>query len=342
MVPTITMKYLANFGQRKGHRFVFQRLEDWKSWKFKMESGPACQLEAPLNHSHWSPVHVRVTPRMVTRRWPYTTGGHHPTCAVPPTLIPTPLLGQAKSVFPPRMVTRRWPYTTGGHHPTCAMPPTLIPTPLLGEAKSIFLASCSPSPSYALPSPCVIPLLQCRSPSRLMHHLMAIFVRLRLAVDWRPCPRSSRYGSACQSSTGLPPQQPWAPLCRQPRSTKEMSHRRCHGHPTGSTSLVGQTIGVLGRLSVPPAPSRDPERHTTGAVFFIVRAPPRWRPASDRVCPAPSFASTRATPCCSSIDPVTMATSGLSCPCCSSSPSHRHHCQCTPVSLLPLRLLKPV
>jgi hypothetical protein len=144
----------------------------------------------------------------------------------------------------------------------------------------------------------------------------------------RPRPRSNRCSSACESSTGLPPQPLWAPQCWQPRSAMEMSCRRCREHPTSSTPLTGQTARLLGHLSML---SRGPKRHAecrnVGAVFFIMRAPPRWWPASGCVRPATSSASTRVTPCCSPTDP---ATSGPSCPRRSPSLSHHHRCHPLP------------
>jgi hypothetical protein len=67
MFPTISIKHLVNFRQWEGHRFGFQNLEDWKSWKFKMEPGPTCvghlsqrhRLTATPVTSHHLPPHVR-------------------------------------------------------------------------------------------------------------------------------------------------------------------------------------------------------------------------------------------------------------------------------------------
>jgi hypothetical protein len=134
------------------------------------------------------------------------------------------------------------------------------------------------------------------------------------------CPKPKPSPSSCHTGPELSVQ-PWLrpimrcvatslnrPCMRLPRRCPRVraGARRCvRPHFEGVASNLGhqdhRTVMLLRCPSPASAPScvlsYGPKRRTTGAVFFVVRAPLGRRPASGRVCPAPSSTSTRATPC---------------------------------------------
>jgi hypothetical protein len=81
MFQIVDQTNLVNFGHREGHRFEFQSLGELKSLKIRIGAGANCQPQLPVNRPHRSLAHAHTIPRTVMRRWPYTTGGHRPTCS---------------------------------------------------------------------------------------------------------------------------------------------------------------------------------------------------------------------------------------------------------------------
>jgi hypothetical protein len=83
MLQIVDLQNFENFEHRGGHWFKFQNRLIENLQKYEMEPRPNCQPQPPLNGLRRPPAHVCVTPRAVTRWWPYTTRRRRPTWAWP-------------------------------------------------------------------------------------------------------------------------------------------------------------------------------------------------------------------------------------------------------------------